>query len=468
MTETVGLQLLNARLSRGESIDQAAQATHIRPRFLQALEMDDWAALPSTVQGKGFLRLYAGYLNLDAQPLLAALASPQAVPDPAPVAFAEPSAPGGAPPILPAPPEPELLVEDAPDSEEPSPAGPDGPLLSPGMQPSQELFIEIGQTLKQQRELISLSLGEVERHTHLRSATLALLEAGRMEELPSFVQARGMLANYAHFLNLDGDKLLLRFAEALQARREEKAAAELRTQQASARRPAPKVVANLPLRRLFSVDVLATAGLIVLLVAVLIWVSGQVLSQRANLGVTATSPSISDVLLATPQPSQASLAAVAPQQTPSQPAGTTPDAAAEPTAAQIPAGLPAGTPGAIEVNLIASQRPWIKVTADNKMVFSGRLVPGNAYPFSAGSQIEILTGNAAGFQVYLNNQDQGVPGTEGQVLDLIFTSKGMQKLTLVIPTSPATATPALPAATGTPAAGPTATKTAPASATPAG
>ena len=43
-----------------------------------------------------------------------------------------------------------------------------------------------------------------------------------MDELPSTVQTRGMLSNYATFLDLDVDALLLRFADALQARHRER------------------------------------------------------------------------------------------------------------------------------------------------------------------------------------------------------------------------------------------------------
>jgi len=71
MTESVGDQLQQARLSRGLSLEQAAQATHIRIHYLEALEANQKSKLPSTVQGKGFLRLYADYLKLDKEGLVA-------------------------------------------------------------------------------------------------------------------------------------------------------------------------------------------------------------------------------------------------------------------------------------------------------------------------------------------------------------------------------------------------------------
>ena len=67
MATSVGEQLKEERTARGLTLEQAAQATKIRKHYLEALERDDRTTLPSAVQGKGFLRLYAGYLGLDAE-----------------------------------------------------------------------------------------------------------------------------------------------------------------------------------------------------------------------------------------------------------------------------------------------------------------------------------------------------------------------------------------------------------------
>src|SRR5512133_918273 len=71
MAQTIGEQLKQARLKRGLSLEEASQATHIRPHYLEALENDQRDALPSSVQGRGCLRLYAGLLELPVADLLA-------------------------------------------------------------------------------------------------------------------------------------------------------------------------------------------------------------------------------------------------------------------------------------------------------------------------------------------------------------------------------------------------------------
>ena len=90
------------------------------------------------------------------------------------------------------------------------------------VQKSSEIFKEIGVELRQRRELLSLHLDEVERNTHVKAHYMDALEKGAMDELPSTVQTRGMLSNYATFLDLDVDVLLLRYADALQARHRER------------------------------------------------------------------------------------------------------------------------------------------------------------------------------------------------------------------------------------------------------
>jgi transcriptional regulator with XRE-family HTH domain len=65
MQETIGHRLKQIRLSRQISIEKAAEATRVRTHYLQALEADNYSAMSSAAQGRGFLRLYADYLGLD-------------------------------------------------------------------------------------------------------------------------------------------------------------------------------------------------------------------------------------------------------------------------------------------------------------------------------------------------------------------------------------------------------------------
>jgi cytoskeleton protein RodZ len=67
----LGDALRQQRETMGVPIEQAAEDTRIREKFLRAIESGDYQSLPGTVYTKGFLRNYAGYLNLDAEEMLA-------------------------------------------------------------------------------------------------------------------------------------------------------------------------------------------------------------------------------------------------------------------------------------------------------------------------------------------------------------------------------------------------------------
>src|SRR5271169_2910897 len=64
MTESIGSTLKQRREARHLSIQQVAEQTRVRMHYLQALENDDLSAIPSMVQARGFLRLYAEFLGL--------------------------------------------------------------------------------------------------------------------------------------------------------------------------------------------------------------------------------------------------------------------------------------------------------------------------------------------------------------------------------------------------------------------
>src|SRR5574338_1649077 len=113
MAQTIGEQLSQAREKRGLTLEQAAEETHIRVHFLQALETDQRGALPSNVQGRGFLRLYASLLELPVAPLLAAWDSAGQP--------GEVLTQAAVPPIQPAPPVATEAEEPQPDGFDPEP-----------------------------------------------------------------------------------------------------------------------------------------------------------------------------------------------------------------------------------------------------------------------------------------------------------------------------------------------------------
>jgi cytoskeleton protein RodZ len=63
----IGSSLREARMRRGLELSQVERDTRIRPRYLMALEEEQFDVLPGPAYTRGFLRTYADYLGLDAQ-----------------------------------------------------------------------------------------------------------------------------------------------------------------------------------------------------------------------------------------------------------------------------------------------------------------------------------------------------------------------------------------------------------------
>jgi hypothetical protein len=79
---------------------------------------------------------------------------------------------------------------------------------------------------------------------------------------------------------------------------------------------------------------------------------------------------------------------------------------------------------------VVRQRAYLRVTVDDEQVFDERVVPGQTFNFNGTSQVEVLTGNGAGIQVFYNDIDQGPLGLFGQIINIIYSPQGP-----ILPTS---------------------------------
>jgi len=69
--QTVGSQLREVRESLGIQLEEAANVTRIGKNYLIAIEEDTFDKLPSPAYVKGFLRVYAGFLGLSGDEIIA-------------------------------------------------------------------------------------------------------------------------------------------------------------------------------------------------------------------------------------------------------------------------------------------------------------------------------------------------------------------------------------------------------------
>ncbi len=394
MSAAIGQILRASREDRELTLEQVAAATHIRLHYLQAMEAGDFDSLPSKVQMKGFLRSYASLLGLDEKILLE-------------------------------------MLERGPDSDieisEADPA-PEKRETTPPEEDPVSRFMQVGQKLTAQRELLGLSLDDVERHTHLRNRYLRALEAGDLDGLPSPVQGRGMLKNYADFLGLDSDPLLLTFADGLQA-----GLTERRPETSKPLPEQPTTPRQEPKRRRFlNRDVFVGAFVILFLLAFGVWGGMQINELRnAPQEIVPTPPSIAEVLLPTPTatvqptPTATVLAAIDAEAiiTPDQP---------NPQEAVTPIALI----GPVRLQIVVRERAYMRIVVDDEVEFDGRVLAGSVYAFAGQDLIEIVTGSGSALQISHNEQDVGVLGTYGEAVNFVITIDGVQTPTPTITPTP--------------------------------
>jgi cytoskeletal protein RodZ len=369
--------------------------------------LGNFNALPSQFQVKGFIRSYSGYLGLDAASLLEAVDL-----------------------------DPWTALATISEDDESKKEQPDEPEIDSALN-----FETIGKNLQSQREVLGLSLDDVAQHTHLKIRYIEALEAGEISALPSPVQGRGMLKNYAVFLGLDADQMLLRFADGLQARLTETA------QKRADPSIRPKTNSPRRERRFLSRDLILGIILALTLIVFIVWGTIQVNTYQSEETVEPTAPSIANVLLPSSTPTRIPTITSRPVSLPEENPGP-PDiverSVAEATQAVI--FVSENIDGAVQVQIIARQRAWMRITVDGEIEFDGRIIPGNIYGFSGEEYVEITTGNGAGLQVLYNDLDLGTLGSFGEVINFVITLNGVQTPT---PTITFTPTP-LPTETNTP------------------
>lgn len=447
MSSSVGEQLKSARLARNSSIDEVSKALHIKPFLVEALEENRFSDIPSQAQVKGFIRLYAGWLNLPVQSLLDILDGKTTTP----------SEIVSDPVLSNRHQEAKIKTSSEADfvisrNENESDEIKDSTVLStseieeslPSSVTSQQLFVQIGAQLSACREKLDITVEEIEKLTHIRARYLTDMESGNFADIPSLVQARGLLSGYSSFLNLDTDHLLSLFADALQLRRLELLPAQPQVESNKSAKKKKSVVVKpeqTGFKRFLTLDFLLGSVTIITVVAVAIIAAIQVTSNPAS--SVSKPPPIAEVLRENPAANTAATATPTFEAT----GVINPESIGLLPTSQIiensdladgTATPPVPSLGneSMQVYIVPNQRVFLQVITGKKTAFLGRTVPGNAYPFTSNERIEVISGNAAGIQIYYNQRDLGTLGLPGQTLRLIFSKDGVVTPTASINAAP--------------------------------
>ncbi|HEX9796926.1 MAG TPA: RodZ domain-containing protein [Anaerolineales bacterium] len=296
---------------------------------------------------------------------------------------------------------------------------------------------DLGRLLRETREKLGLTHQEAERATKIRQRYLEALERGELEMLPSAVQARGFLKNYADYLGLDADEIVAAYdgGRTVRIGRWSRRPADLNPPSQ------PSVQVSGGRLRWLSSDLLVAGGITLAVLFVVVWGVTRVMAsleassqeqQPAGLLVL-SSPSAT--ASETPLPAPTLAGAGGPV--------TEPSATPEGTLPPELTGLGQPTEGA-NLRLLVERRSWVEVEVDGEIAYQGRAAPGEILEFQATELIRVLTGNGAGLRVVFNGEDQGRLGDLGQVVTRIWGVSGVMTATPTMTSTPSPTVPASP------------------------
>ena len=250
-----------------------------------------------------------------------------------------------------------------------------------------------GDTLRQAREDLGVSLGDAERETRISRRYLEALETEDEAALPALVYTRGFIRTYCRYLGLNADGMLDLFGP----RKALDQPVEVRPIPAELHTPS-----SMPVR-----PVVLVAGVVLaLLLAGSLW--SQYTSFVESVGQLQTAP--------TSRGATATVPAVARSPVPSPSPGASPGPFIPPIAAASPSPVAAPSRG-LTVEVTAIERSWLEVWVDGRSVLAETIQPGVTRSFAAEGQVRMRVGNAGGVQVTVNGVTQGPLGARGQAVD---------------------------------------------------
>lgn len=294
---------------------------------------------------------------------------------------------------------------------------------------------EFGDNLRRERELRGIALTEISESTKISKRWLKALEDEEFDVLPGGVFNRGFVRAYAHFLGINEEEAVADYITASNEHQpaEDKFPLEIHEKPASAAaRSRHSVVPVL----------LAVMALVLAIGGWTFWLkhkSPESAAASQNSGPVATPSASAPTNSLPPLEKPANTSATPSPQTrnPSEPgedsggkkppANTSVQDQDSATDAEPPVSkLVADRTGAFSVVIKARQASWISIAADGKPFWEGILNANNERAVTAGKELVVKTGNAAGIEVSYNGKALGTLGKDKQVRTLTFNTAGLQ------------------------------------------
>ncbi len=238
-----------------------------------------------------------------------------------------------------------------------------------------------GQYLQAVRTEKRISLETVSEETRIRLETLQQIEEEDHRNLPDEVFVKGFLRAYANAIGASGDEVIRRY--------------QLRL--AVYRKVALSEAALLRSGKRFWTRLVLSLGTLALLIVISILAFSLIREH--------------------PQPPPT------PEIEASDKAAEAPGMNADPVEASPPEtnsgnGLPPKPAAKLLLRVNTLEETWLKIIIDDLVPMEYSLFPGDRIELEAGSGYNLLIGNAAGVELFLNDQPVAVPGKSGEVVNI--------------------------------------------------
>lgn len=304
----------------------------------------------------------------------------------------------------------------------------------------------LGRYLRESREAKEKTLDDAVNTLKIRRNILEGFERGEFEITDTPVRVRGMLRNYAHFLELDEEYVLQYYESAQNPKNRSRRAKKVEMPQAPRRiTDTPPALPVVKIQEPRSVDfgsILRTLGMVI----VSLMAIGIIAFVVIEMFIMPEVDPDSVVIQATELQADGTITATY-------------------TATWTPAPTTTvnfaiqGVTG-IQVDLSITQRSWVRISLDGVEEYTGMLEPGFSARYDANSTLQIIAANATALDITYNGIDLPTYGVRGQQVQLNFTPDGVTAVgegvqetitpTELLPTSTPTLAPTITATINTP------------------
>ncbi|HEV2198220.1 MAG TPA: RodZ domain-containing protein [Bryobacteraceae bacterium] len=273
----------------------------------------------------------------------------------------------------------------------------------------------IGEMLRGAREAQGRSVAGLAAELCITQRYLSAIEADDVEVLPGVFFFQSFARQYAAILGLDPTEVRLALA-AMEPPPESAASADAN---ASPLRAPDPIVADTNRRYLAKFPVgLSVAGL---LAAVLLGSGIYAWWMRPAQSAPVTASAPKSVVREVPQPAPAVVDVSTPPDAPTAVDASLEAAAGVEAPAAVEAAASVDDTHQVTLNLSATERTWLSITSQGKVIFSGILEPSQSKTLKGAEVATMKVGNAGGVDIQWNGKSIGPIGPRGQVRTIRFT-----------------------------------------------